>query len=332
MTNPQDPFAVGGSPGLPDPGMELKKGGLPWPVYLAIGIALMAGIGFMLFRSSQNRQKRLLHANFMQEFVDFEKKSVNEFWKCLFGKDADGRRWNEPSQLNGAIESALYADPKTFPEKVSGTCVKKALDASAAATKLNPPAGYGYEAAIKKYSESIAALANTLNTWSESAGKRVEVKLRENKVVTAGETWSTTADLKKPDPLAWQYDVFLHCALPEIDTLKDTQAVLETLAKRCTNNSKMGFKIDSEFLGKLRDKCIPAAQEAPTKAPATFKKTFEKFAAEYDRLAQAWGSCFRAMNKEAKKDDLDQFDKAWVDSVNSSTDIRKIGSENLKDD
>lgn len=322
-----DPFAGGN-----DPGLELKKRGMPWPVYLAAGIALLAVLGFFFFKSGQNRKKRAQHAEFMEQFVEFEKKTANDFWRCLFGKEGDGRRYNEPSQLNGAIETALYADPKTFPDKVSKECVPKALDASAKAAKLNPPSGANYEPAIKKYSEALAALANTINTWSEGAGKRVEVKLRENKVVSAGETWSTTADLKKADPAAWQYDVFLHCAVPEIDSMKETQNLLEYLAKRCTENKSMGFKIDPEFLTKLREKCIPAAQEVPAKAPATFKKTFEKFAAEYDRLAQAWGSCFRKMSKEAKKDDLEQFDRAWVDSVNFSTEIRKIGAENLKDE
>ena len=34
------------------------------------------------------------------------------------------------------------------------------------------------------------------------------------------------------------------------------------------------------FLAKLRDTCIPESQEAPAKAPVTFKGAFNKFAAD----------------------------------------------------
>ena len=40
----------------------------------------------------------------------------------------------------------------------------------------------------------------------------------------------------------------------------------------------------------------------------------------------------RKKSKESKKDDLEQFDKAWVDSVNASTKIRKIAKDNLPDE
>ena len=35
-----------------DPGAELKKKGLPWPAYIAIGIAASALLGFLFFRAS----------------------------------------------------------------------------------------------------------------------------------------------------------------------------------------------------------------------------------------------------------------------------------------
>ena len=38
------------------------------------------------------------------------------------------------------------------------------------------------------------------------------------------------------------------------------------------------------------------------------------------------------MTKESKKDDLEQFDKAWVESVNASSKIRKVAKENLPDE
>src|SRR5262249_30137249 len=67
----------------------------------------------------------------------------------------------------------------------------------------------------------------------------------------------------------------------------------------------------------------------PDKAPATFKGTFTKFANDYDRISQAWGSCFRKMKKEAKKDDLAQFDQAWADWINGSSAVREVAVHSL---
>ena len=114
--------------------------------------------------------------------------------------------------------------------------------------------------------------------------------------------------------------------------MKDGQELLEFLASKCTENKAKGWKTDTEFLAKVRDTCIAEAQEITTKTPATFKATFTKFSPDFDRLSQAWGTCLRKMTKESKKDDLEQFDKAWVDSVNASTKIRKIAKENLPDE
>jgi hypothetical protein len=322
---------AGGFGGLGgDPADALKKKSLPWPVYLAIGLAIIAGGAFMGFRSYQNRQKVKLHTAFMEGYMDFEKNQVGAYWKCLFGKDGDGRRFNAPEALNAAIESALFNDFKEFPTKVTGECVPKALKASRAVNEFSPPPPSEYKAALDDYGKALAGLANTLNTWAEGAPKRVETKQRESKITQAGETWSTTANPSKADPDAWRYDKFLHCAVPDIDKLKDSQALLEFLASKCI--AKKGQGVDQEFLAKVRDTCIPDAQEAPAKAPATFKGTFNKFASDFDRMAQAWGSCFRKMNKESKKDDLESFDKAWVQSLNASTEIRKIGKGNLSDE
>lgn len=304
-----------------EPDVSLQKKSLPWPVYLAIAIAILAGLAFMGFRSYQNRQKLKKHIGFMETFQDFEKDKVGAFWKCLFGKEGDGRRFNSPEALNMQIETALYSDPKTFPEKVNNECVPKLLKASKGVTEVDPLPEY--QAAVDTYAKTLAGLANTLQVWAEGAPKRVETKLREQKVAKAGSAWSTTANPNKADSEAWQYDKFLHCAVPEIDKLKDSQALLEFLATKCVQ--RKGQDVDTAYLAKLRDTCIPEAQEAPAKQPPTFKGTFNKYGADYERMEPAFNSCFRKMNKDAKKDDLVQFDQAWVDWINGSSGVRGVG-------
>src|SRR5262249_11195782 len=86
-----------------DPADAFKKKSLPWPVYLAIGLAVVAGLAFVGFRSAQNRKKLKAHITFMEGYQDFEKNQVGAFWKCLFGKDGDGRRFNAPEGLNATL-------------------------------------------------------------------------------------------------------------------------------------------------------------------------------------------------------------------------------------
>ena len=87
---------------------------------------------------------------------------------------------------------------------------------------------------------------------------------------------------------------------------------------------RKGQDVDTAFWPAARY-LHPEAQEAPAKQPPTFKGTFNKFGAEYERMDQAFNACFRKMNKETKKDDLVQFDQAWVDWISGSSGVRGVG-------
>jgi hypothetical protein len=323
-----DNFNGGLNPFSPDPQLSLKGKGLPWPVYLALGLAVAVGIGFAGLHAYQTRQKRKVHVAFMAEFADFEKNEVNAFWRCLFGKEGDARKFNAPEQLNANLEGALFTDPKEFPGKVQNECIPKALSAAKKIKDLNAPPEYS--TVLENYGKSLSGLANSIGIWAEGAPKRFEVRNQENKVKTAGDAWNTTANPRKPDPEALRYDKFLHCAVPTLDSMKDGQELLEFIASKCVQSKTR--PVDQTFLGHLRDECIPQAQDGPAKAPANFAKTMQKIAPDYDRETQAWDTCFKKMRKESKKDDLVGFDKTWVETVNASTEVRKIGKEQLKDE
>lgn len=315
------------TPFSPEPEVNLKGKGLPWPVYLAIGLVVAAGLAFLIFRSYQNRELRKVHVAFMERFADFERDDANAFWKCLFGKDGDPRRFNQPEQVNAQLDGMLFADPKSFPQKVQDDCVPKALKASQKAKDLNPPPEY--TTALDGYAKALAGMANAFGTWAEGAPKRFEIRKQEETIRNAGGSWSS-ADPRKPDAQALQFDKFMRCALPDLDSLKDGQALLEVLARKCTQGKDHG--LDTEFLNHLRDKCIPEAQEAPAKAPAAFKNTLARFAADYDRESQAWEFCIKKMKREAKKEGATSVGGAWAAVVNASTEVRKIGKEALQDD
>ena len=311
----------------PDPQVDLRGKGPPWPVYLAISLLFVIGAGFLGVRSYQNRNLRKQHAAFMQQFAEYETTDVNAFWRCLFGKEGDARRFNSPESLNNALETQLQIDPKEYPSKVQGECKGKALTAAKKIKDFSPTPPLVYDTALVTYERALSGLANAIDGWAEGAPKRVETMLQEKAVKTAGDAWSGTQNPRKPEPSALKYDKFLRCAVPGLEKMKDGQELLVFLAGKC-----VGRKIDPDFLAKLRETCIPQSQEAPTKTPPGFGPVLVKLVQDYDRESQAWDACFREVRKASKKDDLVAFDKTWVESVNASSEIRKLGKENLKDD
>lgn len=267
------------------------------------------------------------HVAFAEQFAAFEKNQVNASWRCLFGKDGDLRRFSSAEQLSLALESALFADPRSFPGHVSENCVAKALRAAKEAPGLVPEPPADYQQALDEYGKALTELAGALSLWAERAPQRIETKRIEQRVNQAGETWSTIANPNNPDPAAWSYDVFLRCAVPELDTLKDSQQLLEHLAAKCIQ--KRDQPLDAEFFSRLQKTCIPGAQTAPAKAPPKFKLTFNKLAADYDRLSQAFGACFRKMNKSVRAEDLESVGKAWERTISAGSRIREITASKI---
>ncbi|MCS6913883.1 MAG: hypothetical protein RMK29_03635 [Myxococcales bacterium] len=310
-----------------EPAVSLKGKGLPWPVYLALALAGVAVLAFLGLRSWKNREQRKVHVAFMEQFADYEKNEVNKFWRCLFGKDADPRRFADPEALSNQLEGALRLDPKQFPDKVATECVPLATSAAKRIKDFSPLPPAEYEAALDRYGKALAGLANAFSIWAEGAPKRAEAWLRENRIMAAGTAWSNTTDPRRPDPDALRYDRFLRCAVPDLERLKEGQALLEFLASKC-----VGKHTDQAYLDRLRDRCVPEGQEPPKKAPPTFARVLQKLVADYDREEQAWGACFRAMRKASKKEDLEGVGRAWVEALNASSEVRKIGKDLLKDD
>ena len=271
---------------------------------------------------------RLPHIRFAEQFSAFEKDRVNPLWRCLFGRDrGDGHFFRSAEQLNLALEDALFTDPRAFPSHVIEQCLPHPLRAARSLGDLEPEPPPEYRPALADYGKALTDLASALSLWAEGAAPRIESKVLEKQLVQDGEAWSTTNNLSAADPVAWRYDAFLHCAVPELDRLKDSQALLETLATRCIARS--GQPADAEFLERLHGTCLPAAKTSPAKAPPRFKATWDKLAADYDRLSQGFGVCFRRMNKTRKRPGLEELDSAWERSLGASSQIRQLLSAQL---
>jgi hypothetical protein len=176
-----------------------------------------------------------------------------------------------------------------------------------------------YADAVKKYSSTLVTLAGAFDAWAEAAPKQVEERQVGKRVAETGAAWHAFAG-GKPSPDVAAYDRFLHCAIPDVDKMKDGQAVVEYLFKQCKDQAYV-TKIDGEC-GKEAVSTIGG----PTKGLQT---ALRKLAAD-DRELSAFDDCLRKGRKSQRKDDLAGVGQAWVAYMDAGREVRKIGADALK--
>lgn len=285
-----------------------------------------------------NRQR---HHAFTEKFLIVEKEQVNDFWRCLFGEEGSGFRFDSQEALKTALEAQLAADPKALLAKAGTECVADAQQAAAAVRKLTPPAEYAET--LQRYEKSCTALSTGVAQWAAGATKSLDVREQEQRLLASGEKWSAASGPGPVDPMAWQYYQFLHCAVPDLDKLADAQALVDHLSRSCADEPGSGRppgspgsavspgshgatgapgshgQRDPALLGRLRATCLAAAPPPPAKLPAAYKHTHTRFAAHKDRLKAAWEGCFRKLNQDLPGGDFGPLGQAWTDWLAAST-------------
>jgi hypothetical protein len=303
----------------PDGNIDLTgKKGSKMPLVI-VGIVVVGVIGFVAFRAIKTRDERKKHAEFIEAFQAVEKEEVAKFWLCVLGQGADAGMFPDNLALGARITSQFGVDPKGYPTKVREECTIKAKDAKNAVEKLTAPSAY--EESLKKYANALKDEGDALDAWGKVAPAQIEDMQIAKKMPQALAAYQAFEGKKPPDDVV-NYDEFLRCAVPTVDTLKDGQAMLEILAKECKK---------PEFTGKLVDVCGKKLIADP--APAAHKlliATQKKMGAEA-RQEQAFDDCMRRGRKGKRRDDLADVGKAWLSWQTAGADIRKIGKEALKD-
>jgi hypothetical protein len=308
-----------GTPPDFDPGaLSLQKKSSPVPK-IVIGVLVVGGIGFFVWNSSQTRKKREMHANVMKQFADVEKDEVTgKFLACLFGNNTDPAQIPNNLALAQRVETAFMTDPKNFPNKVREDCTPKAIDARHKAEAITAPAEY--DAAFKKYEQSLTDLAAAFDEWAKLAPSHLEERMMGKKVQDDGTAWHAFAG-GKPAADVIAYDRFLHCAIPGVDKMKDGQAIVEFLFKECK---------DQKYLDRLAGECGKevTAEGVPQAPSAGFKTAVGKFAAD-DRELQAFNHCLHKGRSAKRSDDSEGIGKAWVGYMQAGHDLREIGKKEL---
>jgi hypothetical protein len=112
----------------------------------------------------------------------------------------------------------------------------------------------------------------------------------------------------------------MHCAVPGLAKMKDTQAMLEYLADTCYKKDPVAF------MDRVRKECGPILANVDPKAKpsGTWKLSGQKFYEQDARQLQAWESCGRKSRKGKKAEDLATFLVALGDYMEARTGVVKV--------
>jgi hypothetical protein len=310
---PDDPNAGG-----LDPSLALTKKGSKVPL-IVVGVVVVGVIGFFVMSTMKKQDERKRHAQLMEQFQAIEKDDLGKFWSCILGANVDPSMFQDNLALSATITGKFGTDPKNYPTKVREECTAKAIDAKHKVDDLQAPSEYAD--ALKKYGDSLKAMASAFDAWTKVAPAQVQEMEMGKKVDSAGAAWHAF-ESGKPDNQVIAWDNFLRCAVPTVDTMKDGQALVEYLFKQCK---------DPAYVTNLNDKCGPELLQDPPKAPAkSMMGTLKKLAGD-DRDLSAFSDCMRKGRKGKRRDDLAEVGKAWVDWSGARRDVLKIGKEALKE-
>lgn len=298
-----------------DPSMQLtgKKTG-KGPI-IAVAVLVVAGIGYGVWHTTQQRALRKLHVEFLDRFAEFEKKDVGAFWGCMLGEKIDMNQIANNLMLAQRVDGAFASDLRNYPKKVSEECTGKAVDAKKKVASLDAPADYND--ALKLYAKALDDLAAGFDEWAKAAPGHVTEKEIGMKINEAGGAWHGFAGGKPPNDVI-RYDNFLRCAVPTIDTMKTTQDLLQVVA---------GKMKDQAFLNRINTECGPMLiADPPGALDKNFAKTQAKMAAD-DRDLQAFDQLMRKARMGKRKDDFEAVGKAWVDYIAAQKKLKEVGKD-----
>jgi hypothetical protein len=282
-------------------------------VYGLVGVAVMAGLAFMWVSDSQKKASVQAKLEFAEKWIDLDKRETGAFWACVMASEVDVGMFTAAAQIQGRIEGAYATQPKTYSEHLTTECVPKIERARQAFGGLSevPPE---FSGPLEAYRASLPKLESGIEEYAQKIKGRQGMKDTDLLIQEYGNAWHAGG---APTPEAVAFEKFLHCAMPELASLKDTQALLEHMADLC-------FKKDPvAFMDRARSACGPLLQQVDARATPskTWKLTQKKFLEDDARMLQAWESCSKRSRKGKKVEDLEAFLLAVGDYMKARADF-----------
>jgi len=304
-------------PGSLDPNLDLRGKKSSKVPLIVVAVLAVGGIGFFTAHTLKSRDERKRQASFVEDFARLEKEEVSKFWQCILGEKADAAAFPDNLSLGARITQQFGVDAKNFPTKVTEQCTPKAIDARNKIQALSAPSEY--DEPLKKYAAALKDLADAFDAWAKVAPAQIQDMQIAKKLpdaATAYHGWEGG----KPTPDIINYDAFMRCGVPTVDTMKDTQGLVELLFKECKK---------PEFTTKLVETCAKGLIADPAPAPAKTLVALQKKLAADGREQSAFEDCLRKGRKGKRRDDLADIGKGWLAWSEAGHAIREIAKKAL---
>jgi hypothetical protein len=287
---------------------------------LFAGIALLAlgAGGYVWYGDWKSKGGQQAKLDFFERWAALEKRETGSFFNCVMASEVDMNLFNTADQVQMRVESAYFTQQKTFSEHLSTECVPKIERARQAMGALkDTPAEFAPP--LAKYQDVLPRLQSGIEEYAEKIKSRQGVKDVDQLIQEMGNVWQQGG---KPAPESVAFEKFLHCAIPGLAKLKDTQQMLEFMADAC-------FKKDPVvFMDRVRKDCGPLLSSPQGSTPSkTWKLSQQRFLEQDARQLQAWESCGKRSRKGKKAVDLAAFLTSVGDYMEARTGMVKTARE-----
>lgn len=272
---------------------------------MLVGGAVAIALALVGYRTVQDRKAKSLaqeKLRFGERFVELDKSEVAPFWNCITSSEVDVGMFQSVDQIQKRIESAYFTQQKTFSDHLLTECVPKIERARQAASGLAGDTPAEFKEAIDRYAGALPRLQSGIETYAEKIKGRGATKDIDQLIQDTGNAFHSN---QTPTAEGLAFEKFLYCAVPNLDKMKDAQALLEYLADTCYHKDAVAF------MNGVREKCGPILTAVDKDAKATpsktWKTTMKKFYEEDARQLRAWEDCARKSRKGKKVQDLEDF-------------------------
>jgi hypothetical protein len=260
-------------------------------------VALVAG-GVVWYRDYVQKQQRQAKLDFFERWADLEKRETGAFFNCVMASEVDMNLFSTADQVQQRVESAYFTQQKTFSDHLLTECVPKIERVRQAFAGLSNPPGEMAEG-IAKYQAILPRLQTAIEEYAEKIKGRQSVKDVDQLIQEVGGVWHAGG---APSPEGIAFEKFMHCAVPGLARMKDTQEMLEYLADACYKKDPVAF------MDRVRKECGPLLSAPdPRATPSKTWKLSQRFYEEDARQLQAWEGCGRRSRKGKKVEDLAAF-------------------------
>lgn len=288
----------------------------PRMVYALLVLGALGGLTFLYLGDARRKGAVQAKLDFFDRWTTLEKKETGDFWNCTMAAEVDVNHFTSGAQFQAQMEAAYATQPKTYAQHLSEECQPK-LEAARQAFASLSDVPDEFKAPLDAYRAALPKLGSGLDAYIERLKGRSGQKDVDALVQEYGNAWHAGGGAT---PEAVAYEKFLHCAIPNLAGMKDTQAMLQFLADTCYGKGK---ETAVAFMDRVRKDCGPILQtlDSKGKPSKTWALSRKRFLEDESRDLQAWEGCAKKARRGKKTEDLEPFLTGVVDYMKARGEV-----------